>query len=219
MISAVPALPANTGAVPATATFPVTAAPHVAAVLTASAGGVSAHALLVLGSPITIAEYAANCAVVIASHVAGVATVTVTPEGTPSASALDDPPFTLVERISTDCPVACAAAGRVTATATDPAAATAAVTATGTGTGDIATTGASPAATTRRTPGSTRRSTRWNLTPTGTPLRTARPPVMKNLGSIWRPLSPCLKQTIASPRGSNVESGCKRTPQGSSKPE
>jgi hypothetical protein len=42
---------------------------------------------------------------------------------------------------------------------------------------------------------------------------------MKNLGSIWRPLSPCLKQTIASPRGSNVESGCKRTPQGSPKPE
>jgi hypothetical protein len=159
------------------------------AVLTASDGGASAHPPLVLGSPITIAEYPANCAVVIASHVAGVATVTVSPEGTPSASALDDPPFTLVDKISTDCPVACAAAGRVTATTADPAAATAAVTATGTSTWDMASTGASTAAAARRTPGSTRRSMRWNLTPAGTPLRTARPPVTKNLGSIWRPLS------------------------------
>ena len=168
LISEVPALPANTGAVPTTATFPVTAAPHVAALLSASAGTPDAHDEPD-GSPITIAEYAANCAVVIASHVAGVATVTVSPDGTPSASALDDPPFTLVERISTDCDAACATAGRVTATATDPAAANPAVTATGTSTWDITTTGASPAATTRRTPGSTRRSTRRRRTPAGTP--------------------------------------------------
>src|SRR5580693_407277 len=115
LISGVPAAPANPGAVPITATFPVTAAPHVAAVLSASDGTPDAHDV-VLGSPITIAEYAPNCAVVIASHVDGVATVTVTPDGTAAASALDDPPFTLVDKISTDCDTARADAGRDTAT-------------------------------------------------------------------------------------------------------
>jgi hypothetical protein len=40
--------------------------------------------------------------VVIASHVDGDATVTVYPLGTACASGLDDPPFTLVDKISTD---------------------------------------------------------------------------------------------------------------------
>jgi hypothetical protein len=124
LISDVPAVPANTGAVPTTAASPVTAAPHVAAVLTASGGGVSAQELLVLGSPITIAEYAANCAVVIESHVEGVTTVTVSPAGTAAASALDDPPVTLDDKISTDCDDARAPAGCATATTADPATAT-----------------------------------------------------------------------------------------------
>src|SRR5450755_1917995 len=68
LISEVPALPANAGAVPATVTFPVTAAPQVAAVLSASEGTLVAHDV-VLGSPMMIAEYALNCAVVIASPV------------------------------------------------------------------------------------------------------------------------------------------------------
>ena len=182
-----PAAPANAGAVPITATFPVTAAPHTAAVLSASDGTLDAHDV-VLGSPMTIAEYALNCAVVIASHVDGVATVTVSPAGTAAASALDDPPFTLVDKISTDCDAARADAARVTATATEPAAATAAVNATGTSTCDIASSGANPAATARRTTGRTLPRARRTVTATGTPRRATWSLVAKRLGSIRRPL-------------------------------
>lgn len=100
-INAVPAVPASGGAVPSTATLPVIAGPHVAAVDRASAGTVAAH-VVVAGSPMTTAENALNCAVVIASQVAGVATVTVSPAGTALASALAVPPFTVVDKISTE---------------------------------------------------------------------------------------------------------------------
>ena len=54
-MSVVPLEPAYSGAVPITATLPVTAGPQVAAVLRASEGTVVAHEPL-LGSPMTIAE-------------------------------------------------------------------------------------------------------------------------------------------------------------------
>lgn len=98
-----PAVPASTGAVPSTATSPVTAGPHVPAVLRASAGTADAHVLPLDGSPMMSAEYVLNCAAVIASHVAGVATVTVYPSATAAlASADDEPSVTLVDKISTD---------------------------------------------------------------------------------------------------------------------
>jgi hypothetical protein len=104
-----------------------------------------------------IAEYPANCACVIASQVAGVATVTVNPDGTACASALDVPPFTLVDKISTD-PDA-AAAGPAAATAPVVAAAATLVTVTTTGTDDDPTpsTGASINAAIRRNPRRARR--------------------------------------------------------------
>jgi len=131
----------------------VIAAPHVAAVDTASGGGVSAHALLVDGSPMMISEYAANCAVLMPSHCDGDTTVTESPDGTARASTLDDPPATLDDKIKTDCPDAPATAGRATAATTDPAPATPAATTTGTGTSTCAaatTTGAMLTATARR---------------------------------------------------------------------
>jgi len=69
-------VPANAGAVPITATLPETAGAHVAASLTAADGGLEEHDPLE-GSPITSAEYDANCACVIASHDAAFATLTV----------------------------------------------------------------------------------------------------------------------------------------------
>ncbi len=187
MISGAPAVPANAGAVPITAAFPVTAAPHTAAVLSASDGTLDAHDV-VLGSPMTIAEYALNCAVVIASHVDGVATVTVSPDGTAAASALDEPPFTLVDKISTDCDAARTGAGRAIATASEPAAAPVAVTATGTRICPAATSGANPAAAARRTPGSNLLKARRRLTPARTPRRATWSLIAKRLGSIRRPL-------------------------------
>jgi hypothetical protein len=55
----VPLEPAYSGAVPTTATLPVTAGPHFDAVLRASEGTVVAHDD-VLGSPMTMAEYEAK---------------------------------------------------------------------------------------------------------------------------------------------------------------
>jgi hypothetical protein len=99
----VPLLPASTGAVPSTATFPLTAAPHVLAVDNASDGTVVEHDADVDGSPITMAEYVPNCAVVIASHAEADATVTVNPSAAACcASTLDEPPFTDVDKISTE---------------------------------------------------------------------------------------------------------------------
>jgi len=54
LISVVP--PPRAGAVPSTATFPVTAGPHVPAVEDASDGTDDAHEPADEGSPITIAE-------------------------------------------------------------------------------------------------------------------------------------------------------------------
>src|ERR1022692_90130 len=59
-ISDVPAVPASAGAVPSTATFPVTAGPHVPAVLSASEGTVDAHVVPVDGSPMISSEYVLN---------------------------------------------------------------------------------------------------------------------------------------------------------------
>jgi hypothetical protein len=81
-----------------------------------------------------------------ASHVDADTTVTVYPLGTAFASALDVPPFTLVERISTD-PVAAFAAVAETVAATVPPP-TAAVT--GKMEVPAASTGVTPAATSRR---------------------------------------------------------------------
>src|SRR5450755_918857 len=149
--SPAPALPASAVAVPSTATFPVTAAPHVAAVDTASDGTPDAHVPPLLGSPMMIAEYAPNCAVVSASHCAGVSTVTVAPAAVAAAaSELDSPPFTLVDKISTDPDDARAGAaptaipGAATATAAD------AVNTTGTTDDPAASTGPSTPATSRR---------------------------------------------------------------------
>jgi hypothetical protein len=72
-----PALPARAGAVPSTATFPVTAGPHVPAVDNASDGTLDAQLPPLDGSPMISAEYPSNCAVVIVSQVDGDATVTV----------------------------------------------------------------------------------------------------------------------------------------------
>jgi hypothetical protein len=73
----VPLEPAKAGAVPTTATLPATAALQVATVLKASEGTVVAHVPPLLGSPMTMAEYEANWALVRSSQVAGVSTVTV----------------------------------------------------------------------------------------------------------------------------------------------
>src|SRR5450755_61510 len=150
LISEVPALPANAGAVPATVTFPVTAAPQVAAVLSASEGTLVAHDV-VLGSPMMIAEYALNCAVVIASHVDADATVTVAPAAVAAAaSALAVPPFTLVDKISTDPDDARAGAAPTAAPTADTATAADTVNATGTSDDPAASTGPSTVASTRR---------------------------------------------------------------------
>ncbi|HVB45891.1 MAG TPA: hypothetical protein VNF47_24720 [Streptosporangiaceae bacterium] len=141
-----PALPASAGAVPSTATLPVTAGPHVPAVDSASDGTLEAHVPLD-GSPMISAEYALNCAVVIASQVDGDATVTVYPAGTAFASALDEPPFTLVDKISAD-PDPAAHAGLAAATAATAAPVTPAVTTdTGTSPHPTPVTGAITAAT------------------------------------------------------------------------
>src|SRR5712691_1432791 len=127
VISGWPALPARAGAVPSRATFPVTAGPQVPAVLSASAGTEDAQEPPLDGSPMISSEYALNCAVVIASQVAGVATVTVYPVGTACASALDEPPVTLVDKISTEPETAWAALAVATpaaASATVPVATT-----------------------------------------------------------------------------------------------
>jgi len=125
--------PPSAGAVPSTATFPVTAGPHVPAVLSASDGTLDAHDVLVDGSPMMIALYPANCDFVIASHVDGVATVTDKPSADACcASTLDVPPFTDVDKISTDPDIdALAGAAATTALTAVIAAAPAATTATG----------------------------------------------------------------------------------------
>ncbi|MGD0554927.1 MAG: hypothetical protein ABSA93_08105 [Streptosporangiaceae bacterium] len=90
---------------PNTDTYPpvsVTAAPQVDASDNAADGTVVEHELELDGSPMMIALYSSNSAVVIASHVEADATVTDTPDGTSSASGLDEPSLTLVVRISTD---------------------------------------------------------------------------------------------------------------------
>src|SRR5580658_567110 len=141
--NALPELPASTGAVPSTDTSPVTAGPHVAAVDSASEGTVLAHVPPLEGSPITSAEYALNCAVVIASQVDGVATVTVAPSADAAcASALLEPPLTLVDKISTVELCARAGAARTTA-ATDAAATPATTTDAGTSAVPVIVTGAS----------------------------------------------------------------------------
>jgi hypothetical protein len=161
-------------------------------VLNASGGTPDAHEE-VLGSPITIAEYALNCAVVIASHVDGAATVTVTPDGTAAASALDDPPFTLVDKISTDCDTARAGAGRATATTAEPATA---VIATGTRICDIASSGANPAATARRTADRTLLKARRTVTAAETPRLPSWSLIAEPLGSIGVPFPGGLRKEL-----------------------
>ena len=88
---------------PRTATFPFTADPHVPAVDTASDGGDAEHVLELDGSPMMIAVYPANCDCVIESHVVGVTTVADSPRAVACwYSTLEVPPFTLVDKISTD---------------------------------------------------------------------------------------------------------------------
>jgi hypothetical protein len=187
--------------VPSTATFPVTAGPHVAAVLSASDGTLVAHVLPLDGSPMTSAEYALNCVVVIASHVAADATVTEYPAGTAFASALDDPPFTLVDKISTD-PDPDACAGLATATLTAAAAVTpAATTDAGTSPGTTPVTGTVTSATSRRARLGNRRQARpaAKRTTRAEPLPPAEP-VSEPKPAISPSLTAAMHTTRAEPR-------------------